>query len=65
MEKPAQEPAAPQTVQCEVCLKRVPRSEARSAEGREYVMYFCGLNCYQKWKGSGQDDVRNDDRGAA
>ncbi|TAK80389.1 MAG: DUF3330 domain-containing protein [Betaproteobacteria bacterium] len=34
---------------CEVCLKEVPKSEAAMAEARDYVAYFCGLGCYQKW----------------
>jgi hypothetical protein len=36
-------------VQCAVCLKEVPRSEARSAEGRDYVWYFCGEDCFERW----------------
>ena len=37
-------------VKCEVCLKEVPKSEAQSAEARDYVAYFCGLECYQEWE---------------
>ena len=37
-------------VTCEVCLKEVPRSEAKSEEATDYVLYFCGLECYDKWK---------------
>jgi hypothetical protein len=40
---------APERVSCEVCLKEVPKSEAAMAEARDYVAYFCGLECYQKW----------------
>ena len=40
---------APERVACEVCLKEVPKSEAAMAEARDYVAYFCGLDCYQKW----------------
>ncbi|GAB6042216.1 DUF3330 domain-containing protein [Endothiovibrio diazotrophicus] len=36
-------------VRCEVCLKEVPASGA-SAEGRDYVLYFCGTDCYQQWR---------------
>jgi hypothetical protein len=36
-------------VKCEVCLKEVPKSEAQNAEARDYVAYFCGLECYEKW----------------
>lgn len=39
-----------QQVACEVCLKEVPASEATVPEATDYVVYFCGLDCYQKWK---------------
>ena len=41
-------------VRCEVCLTEVPLSVAASAEGLDYVHYFCGLNCLQKWRAQGQ-----------
>jgi hypothetical protein len=37
-------------VKCDVCLKEVPKSEAKMAEAQEYVMHFCGLDCYEKWE---------------
>ncbi len=37
-------------VKCEVCLKEVPKSGAQSAEVRDYVAYFCGLECYEEWE---------------
>lgn len=36
-------------VQCKVCMKEIPLSEAKSAEATEYVAHFCGLSCYEKW----------------
>ena len=36
-------------VPCEICLKEVPRSETESKEVSDYVVYFCGLDCYEKW----------------
>jgi len=39
-----------QRVPCEVCLKEVPKSEAEMAEARDYVAYFCGLECYDQWR---------------
>ena len=41
---------AADTVSCAECEKEVPRSEAKSVEGRDYVWYFCGLDCYAHWK---------------
>lgn len=37
-------------VECKVCLKEVPISEAKSEEATDYVVHFCGLECYKKWK---------------
>ncbi len=34
---------------CEVCLKEIPESTAYTQEGEEYIRYFCGIDCYQKW----------------
>jgi hypothetical protein len=36
-------------VQCEVCLKEIPKSAAHSAEALEAIVYFCGLDCYEEW----------------
>lgn len=41
--------AGSEQVFCEVCLKEVPKSGAAMAEMRDYVAYFCGLDCYDKW----------------
>ncbi len=37
-------------IKCEICLKEVSRSEAQSVEAQDYVMHFCGLECYDKWQ---------------
>lgn len=37
-------------VACEVCLKEVPKSAATAPEVADYVVHFCGLECYEKWK---------------
>jgi hypothetical protein len=36
-------------VSCVECRKQVPKDEAHNAEAADYVAYFCGLDCYQKW----------------
>ena len=36
-------------VPCEVCMKEIPRSEAKVKEASDYVAYFCGLECFDKW----------------
>lgn len=38
------------TIQCDVCMKEIPASESKSAEARDYVMNFCGLECYDQWR---------------
>ena len=46
-------------IECELCLREVPLSEATSGEATDYVAYFCGLDCYEKWRsqtGSGAAD---------
>ena len=36
-------------VACEICLNEVPHSEAQTAEVDDYVVHFCGLECYEQW----------------
>ena len=36
-------------IACEICLKEVPHSEAQTTEVDDYVMHFCGLECYDQW----------------
>lgn len=43
--------ADPQSVFCEVCMKRVPLAEALVAEGRDFTAYFCSNTCYEGWRG--------------
>ncbi len=38
-----------EVIECSVCLKEIPSSEAKSAEASDYVAHFCGLDCYDKW----------------
>lgn len=40
----------PEQVTCEVCLKEIPLSEAKSEEASDYFIYYCSLDCYAKWK---------------
>lgn len=37
-------------ISCEICMKEVPVSEAVIPEAADYVVNFCGLECYAKWK---------------
>lgn len=46
-------PVELESVQCDVCMKEVPVSEATVPEATDYVVHFCGLECYEKWKAQG------------
>ena len=37
-------------IACEVCLKELPKNEALVPEATDYVIYFCGLACHEKWQ---------------
>ena len=45
-----EKPVAVERVACEICLKEVPITEATVPEATDYVVHFCGLECYEKWK---------------
>lgn len=47
-------------VSCEICLKEIPASEAKSAEAQDYFIQFCGLECYDTWRQRAQIDTKND-----
>ena len=40
----------PEKVACEVCLKEIPLSEATSVKSTDYIVYYCGLECYDQWR---------------
>lgn len=49
-------------VSCEVCLKEVPASEAKTFEAVDYVAHFCGLECYVKWTEHHETDKKAPDK---
>lgn len=38
------------TISCEMCLSDIPPSASGNSEAEDYVMYFCGIECYAQWK---------------
>jgi len=40
----------PNHVLCNTCQREVPLSEAVVPEATDYVVYFCGLDCYDRWR---------------
>jgi hypothetical protein len=37
-------------VGCAQCLREVPKSEATVREAQDYVLFFCGEDCYAAWQ---------------
>nr|CAC80083.1 Urf-2 protein [Pseudomonas sp.] len=37
------------TISCCECCKDIPLDAALTPEGSEYVVHFCGLECYQRF----------------
>ena len=35
---------------CHVCLSEIPGSVASSLEGHDYVLHYCGTECYAEWE---------------
>ncbi len=48
--KKQEESAEAEKVPCKVCLKEIPQSEAKVVEAEDYIMNFCGLDCYEQWQ---------------
>jgi hypothetical protein len=42
-------PAEVEVVSCAVCQKEIPKSVALSSEDQDYILHFCGLDCYEEW----------------
>ena len=48
-------------VACDVCMREIPVSEAKSEEATEYVFYFCGIDCYDKWSAQATENTDTPD----
>ncbi|MCF6354688.1 MAG: DUF3330 domain-containing protein [Candidatus Polarisedimenticolaceae bacterium] len=49
-EKHEQEQTLDGCIPCKICLKEIPQSIARTEEGDDYVLYFCGADCFDQWE---------------
>jgi hypothetical protein len=47
IEKPT--PGEVERVPCAVCQTEIPKDVALSSEDQDYVLYFCGPDCYEEW----------------
>lgn len=36
-------------VSCHTCETEIPLSAAISSEGGDYMLYFCGIDCFAHW----------------
>lgn len=43
-------PEEPEHLTCEQCNREIPASTGHTAEGREYIYHFCGVECLNAWK---------------
>ncbi len=43
-------------VECDICMKEIPKSGAQMDETNDYVAHFCGLDCFDKWKHQKEND---------
>jgi hypothetical protein len=48
-------PEEPRTIPCRTCVLEIPESVAHSLEGTDYVLHFCGLQCYALWRETDED----------
>ncbi len=42
-------------IACHVCKTTIPKAAALHAEGKEYVLHFCNLDCLDHWKGQNKE----------
>lgn len=47
---PVRPEPVPARVACEICMREIPASVAHSHEGTDYVLYFCGNDCFDVWR---------------
>lgn len=46
---------------CAMCGETLVPAQSRSVETQDYMLYFCGLDCYEKWRRE-REDPSPDDR---
>ena len=51
MDKSTYAPETSLYARCSACEREVPISEAVVPEASDYMAYFCGLDCYARWRG--------------
>lgn len=51
-------PTQDDLIACEICLTEIPGTVSGNAEADEYVVHYCGLECYELWRA--QQEAAND-----
>lgn len=46
----AKHPGRVEPIHCSQCQKEIPRSAAFVSELKDQVLFFCGVECYEKWR---------------
>lgn len=46
-------------IACHICKKEIPKAAAVHAEGQEYVLHFCDVECLDYWKKEQKKKKRN------
>lgn len=49
MNTPVNPSLTPEQVSCSICRKEIPLSSALTPQVEDYVVYFCGLECYEEF----------------
>ena len=49
--------APDQKISCETCVKEIPVSEAHIDEAADYIVHFCGLECFAQWKAQLEEET--------
>jgi hypothetical protein len=57
-------PDQDEIVACDVCFKEVPVSELKSNEASDYIHYYCGLECFAKWRAQDEKQIPGEYGGA-
>lgn len=52
-------PELPSEGACAVCGRHIVPAQAKSVETQDYMLFFCGLDCYQKWRNQ-RDEQTNE-----
>lgn len=44
-------------VSCDTCCKEIPLSAVLTPEGVEYVLHFCGLECFRRFSAHAENEI--------